>query len=408
MEKTTEKNAWIFWLPAATFIFFQFILQVFPSVTLDELGGAFHANLIQIGNMSSLFYYAFAISLIPIGITMDRFSISKILTYSIWTCSLGSLIFAISHSLFEASIGRIMMGIGGSAAFVGTMRIVAMCFPSKSIGLASGFTIASAMLGAILGQTFVSYLVKYFGWRETMGIIVAFGILLGLIILFVAKKLPEHIKNSSSNNIKTDLFTIIGCASTWKPALYASLIYIPLPVFAGLWGIPFFFNVYHFSHEFSALACAFVWLGMGFGSPTLGWLSDQFYKRRDLMLLSSLLVTAISIIILTRVVTNQALILFFMFAQGFFCGAYSLAFSTLRSVTPVNISGLAVAFVMTVVMIVIAVATQLIGFILYIIKMHPIFNIGITNNQYQIATLIMPILVFVAYFVAKLLPKHAG
>ena len=70
---TTDKNIWLLWLPAASFILFQFILQVFPGVALEGLETSFNANIIQIGNMSALFYYAFAVSLIPVGILMVIF-----------------------------------------------------------------------------------------------------------------------------------------------------------------------------------------------------------------------------------------------------------------------------------------------------------------------------------------------
>jgi MFS family permease len=407
MNMTSNKSIWLTWLPAASFIFFQFILQVFPSVILEDLEQAFRVNLVQIGNMSALFYYAFAFSLIPVGILMDRFSIQKTLTFSIWLCSLGSFIFAISYSLEEASFARILMGIGGSAAFVGTMRLVAICFPLEKIGLASGLTVASAMIGAIVGQTVLGHIINIIGWRASLWIVTLLGILIGFSIIIIMKGLEKNKTTNSKNNIWQDLYSVVGNTKNWSPALYASLIYIPLPVFAGLWGVPFFYNVYHFSHIFSAFLCSFVWLGMGIGSPILGLISDRFNNRRTLMIWCPWLVSIITIIILYGVITNKLFVILLMLFMGFFCGAYSLSFSELRSIVSTKVSGTAVAFVMTIVMVMIAAITQVIGLSLNVIKAHQ-FNFASLNTlsgQYQLAATVIPILVFSSYFLARLLMK---
>lgn len=407
MEKRTRashRSPWVIWLPAALFIFYQFALQVFPSAALQHLEKTFNANVVQISNVSSLFYYSFAGSLLPIGFLMDRFSIRKMLTCCVLFCAIGSFIFAWSSSLFMAGIGRALMGVGGASAFVGTLKLVSVWFPLNRKGLVSGLTVGSAMVGAIMGQSVIVEFIDLIGWRMSLVCMGIIGLALAFLVFYFVEDPSSGSGEIKKTNFKEDILLVLGNLENWKLAVYAGLIYIPLPVFAGLWAMPYFKNVYDIQNTEGAFLCGFVWLGMAVGSPLLGLLSDKLNNHIFTMKICAFFVFSLAIFAFYGRSVNTMSLGISLFFLGFFCGAYSLVFSTLRSINPTKVSGISVSFAMVIVMTIVAVVTQLVGVFLHFTSK----NIGIvySASEYKSAILIIPILLLISTTVAIFFKKN--
>src|SRR5581483_7062273 len=67
---------------------------------------------------------------------------------------------------------------------------------------------------------------------------------------------------------------------TWITGAYAFSIWTPIAVFAALWGVAFLQVKYHISVIMASSLCSMIWLGIGVGSPLLGWVSDRFASRK--------------------------------------------------------------------------------------------------------------------------------
>ena len=370
------KYAWIYWGLPAFFVFYQFVLQVFPGACLLELSMYFHVSKIQVGQMSSLFYYAFAIGLIPTGFFIDQIGPRKCLALGEIICAIGCLIFAFSHIWLGACVGRLIMGLGSSSAFAGTLKLISIWFNIEKNGLMSGLTVAIAMLGAMFGQTLLVYLVHNSGLQIviiSMGLI---GCVFGLLIYFT-------IKDSKLNNkgeFLSNLYDVIKNKDLWISALFAALIYLPLPVFAGIWAVPFFSYNYNINVSDASKVCSYAWLGMALGNPFFGFLIDRFFNKKIIMVFGILGGTVFFSIILYINWFSENSIKYVLFLLGFFCGSYSVAFSVIRELKIANSNGLSVSFAMAIVMILSAVTSQLIGYLLLI-----------TSNNYKSAFTTIPI-----------------
>lgn len=399
-------KAWFSWLLTIIFTFYQFSLQVSPSVMLQVMEKTYHTNVSEIGSISSAFYYAFAIMLLPVGWLMDRYNKKFLFALGILFCVVGCLIIAFSDSLFQGYLGRVFMGMGGSFAFVGTMRLVSTLFPKEIAGVLSGLTIASAMLGAIFGQDILYLLVNTLGWRSTLIYLSAFGLILSVLILAFLQSDSKTETTHNSFSIFASLSEIMKVKDNWKAGLYAGLIYIPLPTFAGLWAAPFLTHVYPVNYAQALGAASLTWVGMAFGSPLLGWLLDRFNKPRMLMMLSAVMVSFLFLMLVFKLNASSIYLHIAFFLIGFFCGAYSFSFVILRQVNESKNSALSVGFVMTIVMIVTATATEIIGFILNIFNNSQIFIEQNYAAEYKSAILIIPMLVFISFVASFKLPKE--
>ena len=73
---------------------------------------------------------------------------------------------------------ELLMGLAGSFAFIGAFKIALVWFPPSMLGLLTGLTQCSGMLGAAVGEGPMSTIAVFLGWR---GYIFSIGI--GMFIL---------------------------------------------------------------------------------------------------------------------------------------------------------------------------------------------------------------------------------
>lgn len=399
-------KAWFSWLLAATFIFYQFSLQVSPSVMLQAMEKTYHTNISGIGSISSAFYYAFAVMLLPVGWLLDRYNKKILFSLGISLCVAGCLVIASSDSFFQGYLGRVLMGMGGSFAFVGTMRLVATLFPKEMAGILSGLTVASAMLGALFGQDILYLISNHFGWRTTLVYLSIFGLILSVLILSL---LQGDSKTESAHNklsMIASLAEITKIKDNWKAGLYAGLIYISLPTFAGLWASPFLTHVYSISYAQALTSSSLIWLGMAIGSPLFGCLSDKFNKPRMFMIINSVMISFLYLLLVFKLSTSIIILHILFFLIGFSSGAYSLSFVVLRRVNEAKNSALSVGFVMMIVMIVTATTTELIGFILNMLKNNWGFVGQNYSSEYRATVFIIPVLIISSLIVSFRLLKE--
>ena len=101
-EKTSNtKMAWLVTLTAALFFFYEFIqMNLFNTINM-ELREAFNLNAEQLGTLFSMYFYANAICLFPVGNMLDRYSTKKLLLFAVSICTIGTFMFALVISLIN-------------------------------------------------------------------------------------------------------------------------------------------------------------------------------------------------------------------------------------------------------------------------------------------------------------------
>ncbi len=124
-------RSYVMWSSAACFYFYEWLLNVSPSVMRPELASAFRVEATQLGILAGIFFWAYTLLQIPGGVLLDRLGPRRLLTWAAFFCALGSLLFAHADVLMVALLGRLLMGVGASFAAIGCMKVAADWFPLK-------------------------------------------------------------------------------------------------------------------------------------------------------------------------------------------------------------------------------------------------------------------------------------
>lgn len=357
-QLATQKTALIGWIICslgAVFYCYEYLLRIQPSVIVPELMRQFHISADRFSVLISLYYLAYTPMQAVVGVITDLYGPRYILTFAVFVCALGSFFFGIADSLYLASIGRFLVGLGSAFAFVSALKLASIWLPLNRFALFAGLVTALGMIGGMLGNIGLTHLVALVGWQETIYATTLLGIILIPIIWFVIR--DKNTKSQQPRVVKTayrdtfsGLLVMLSNRQAWIAGLIGCVLYMSLSVFAELWGIPFLRVAYHLNANQAAFANSAIFLGWLVGAPFTGWVSDRMRKRR-LPLLLGCLCSAIAIAWVIYVPTMPYfLLLTLLFLFGVFSSIEVVCFAVGRESSPPHVAGAAVSFVNLLVM----------------------------------------------------------
>lgn len=400
-------NPWVVCLIAASFFFYQFIQITMFNILKPELIIEFNADPAILSFISALYFYGTVLFLIPAGIMLDSISTRTIILATMSLSLLGLLIFASATSIFNAGVGRFLIGIsGGPFCFLCSMRLAARWFPEQRLAFVTGVIVAMAMLGGMVAQLPFSLLVAGIGWRMAMYVDLGLGVLLlGLMYLYVFDYPPgkKHEYEQQMAYYRTAGFVhglkvVIFKAQNWNCGLFASLLNLPILVFGALWGFMYVSQIFNLPRLEASSACTMLFFGMLIGGPIFGRISDKILVRKTPMFAGLLLCfTAISVLLLA---SNLGFfgVATLMFLIGLGSSAQVLAYPTVTDSNPAALAGSALGLTSTLIMAGGAIIQPAVG---WLIEYHwdglmesgmPIFS----YKNYNFAFWSMPIAIVVA------------
>ncbi len=328
------------------FLFFEMAVQVSPSVMATQLMQDLNIGAFGLGLMSGVYFYSYTAMQIPSGVLFDKYNPRIIITLAILICTLGTLLFSFANGIFMGSIARLLMGTGSAFAFVAVLVVTADLFKAKYFAMMTGITQMLAAFGAMAGQMPISFLVNMVGWRHTLWILVAIGLMLTMIVWKLLKyEKQSHIEHTvnTNMNIKANLIKIISDRQTWYIALYACLLWAPMSSFASLWGVPFLVSADHLGQTAAAFLCSFMWLGLALASPLLGMLSTAMNKRVTPLTISAL-IGAVSFGLILESHFSFVMLGALLFLAGAACSGQALSFTLVKENNASSVKATAIAF----------------------------------------------------------------
>lgn len=362
-------RAWFIWFVAALFYLYEFNLRNMASIMEHALQQAFSADAAHIGSAIGAYDIAYAPMQIVVGLLMDRFGAKKLLTIACAVCAGGTFVFANADGLTMIAVGRFMMGVGSSFAFVGALYLATVWFPARQIALLAGFTTALGMVGAILNQP-LSYVVKEYDWRVASTGLAWAGAGLTLIIFFLIPKPPEWIENTLKEQKEKSgsgllfwarLRSVLSNPQVWLISLVAMTLYIPLSAFGELWGDEYIMSLCNTDMETAASIMSMVFIGWGIGGPIAGWVSDYTASRRVPLIIGSLLLFIIITVFISLPSAPVWLGMLLLILMGICASPQVICFAAAIEVSPRFSRGTAAAIVNMVVMIFESIFQPLVG-----------------------------------------------
>ena len=335
---------------SSCFLFYKFLMQVFPSIITNQMMHDFSIGGTELGNLAAAFFYTYLVTQLFVGILLDKISIRILSSSAIFISAIGMYFFAFSQNIEQAVLSRCIMGIGAAFATISYIKLTANWFSASQFAFVSGFLATAAMIGAIFGQAPLSWMVTKIGWRSAIEVCAYGGACVALVFLVVVKTRPNKtsVANSSTKKIYfSDIMAILKSKQNWLLTLYSGVSFAPVIVFGGLWGDPFISQAYEISMTQSAFLVSLIFVGLAFGGPILGYLSDKYNTRKQVLLYGAIvsLISSILIIYVNNMpfgVLGALLTLF-----GFSTGSLLLCFAIGKESNPIHLAATVMSLINT-------------------------------------------------------------
>jgi sugar phosphate permease len=329
--------------------------RIAPAVLAKDLMATFAATGVEVATMAALYLYAFAAMQFAVGGAVDAWGPRRAVAAGAVVMAIGGALFATAHSLPVAYGARVIVGAGASVVFIGILKQVGAWFRPDEFGTWSGLTQVAGNLGGLLAAAPLALVVSVAGWRATFSGVAIVSLILAGLCLAVVRDRPEDAGfppplprgPTPKMSVAQGYRSVWGNRRTWPMFLIFFCQYGTLISFSGLWAVPWMRDVYGMSPKESAEIVSLVGIGVVFGAPSAGFLSDRVFRARRLpYILFTLVYTAVwAAIAIPAGGPPRALLGPLCFLVGLTASCFTLTWVLAREVNPPRFSGIATATV---------------------------------------------------------------
>lgn len=408
-----QGRAILLWIVVSLLMVLHFFLLLSVGVITSDLRLALNLTALQLSFLSSSYLYIYLILQTPAGILLDEFGPRKILTIGTLVAATGCWIFAGSENLYLSILARILTGGGLAFVFVASIQLASRWFAKRYFGMMIGFSEASGMLGAIIGNMLLALFINRIGWRESFELAALFGLVLAVASWICIRDYPEGFKVSARSKLTIHkVWSIIKVLSRepqiWLQSAYIALMYESITVFCGLWANPFLRKAFNLELDQSTLSCCLVLAGIGIGSPIAGVVCETDKRRAKCIIGCSIAMFIIMCAILYIPHMPYWMINVLMFALGVSGSSLILSFAIVSDVAPEGAKSTSVGLTNSISLSTAVIFQPIIGWILNILSNKKSSD-GLeyySANDFRIALTLLPIMIAIAFFVALVINKH--
>ena len=356
---TLRAARWMIVVVPASLYFFSYFHRVAPAVVAEDLMRAFAITAATLGTLAAVYPYVFAGMALVGGGLADTLGPRWTMALGGATMAAGAALFGIAPSFAVAFAGRLLVGLGASVILIAWLSLAAEWFRPDEFGTISGWTQLVGNLGALVASAPLALLVEAAGWRTTFGLIGGVTFVLAVVALVLVRDRPEAmglppvspergaLRTPSLREVLASVRAVVGNRRTWPPILAAGGAYTGFITFLGLWGVPYLTQVYGLTRIEAANLLALLPIGLGVGSPLVGWLSDRWLglRRLPMVLLIALYAACwIPLVLPAGAPLPVALLAPFFLMMGLTAAGLILVWSCVREVNDPARVGVAVGF----------------------------------------------------------------
>ena len=414
-EKEHLALAWLVTLTASFFFFYAFIqLNLFNAIDV-HLMQSFQLNAAELGQLSSLYFYANALLLFPAGILLDRYSTRKILLFAVVLTTVGTFLFGLADLYLVAAIGRFMVGAGAAFCFLSCIRIATRWFPPNKMAFVTGIIVTMAMIGGLVAQTPMALLSEMIGWRQAVLLDAGLGVVVLIAVALFVQDYPpnSHAKfEAQQTQLKSlgfwkSIRLVLLNPQNWFGGIYTALLNLPVFLLGALWGIHYLMQAHHVSLLQASYATTLLFVGVIVGSPFFGWMSDHMGRRVLPMIIGAIASLAVMLALMYIPDLSLGAILFLFFLIGFVTSSQVLSYPAVAELNPITLTSTAMSVISFTIMFSGVVFQPLFGWLMELHWDHSLVD-GVpayAPSDMLNAMMIMPIAFIIGFFISLMMKE---
>lgn len=340
---------WLIFIIACSLFFLSQFYRVSNAVIAPQLLADLSIDTRGLGLISASFFYAFALTQIPISLLLDKVGPRSMMTTLSTIGIFGAVIFSGADSFTLGVAGRVLLGIGMSCNLMGSYKLLTLWFSPRTFATLAGLVVALGTAGNMIATTPLVIMVEQMGWRSSFQLIAVINLILTVLFYMIVRDRPsESIPGSSPAQMDIqqalgNLRKLFAQKDYWIISLATFARYGIFAAFQALWAGPYLMEVMGYSALTTGNLILLLNVGMIIGAPCWGAVSDRLFNTRKWIIVAGSISIFLALIILALIPPGTPLSvlapLFFCF--GFFNATGLLMYPHIKELVPPEMSGAA-------------------------------------------------------------------
>jgi sugar phosphate permease len=334
-------RAWAVFILASLAFFLSQFYRAANAVISPELLVDLSLDTEGLGLLSASFFYAFAITQIPISLLLDRVGPRRMMSALMLVGIAGAILFSMANDLTSGIAARVLMGAGMACNLMGTLKLLTLWFSPRRFATLSGAVFAVGALGNMAATSPFVLLAGKTGWRLSFQAIAALNLLIVMLFFRIVREKPSSTP-LKGETISADLRLLLRQRTFWIISASTMVSYGVFAAFQTLWAGPFLIEAMGLTPLRAGHLIFLMNLGTIPGGPAWGYLSDRLRTRKWIVAGGQGMVFLLTLMMIrVRPDTRVALFAMLFFSFGFFRTTGSLMYAHIKESMPIRMAGTA-------------------------------------------------------------------
>ncbi len=342
-------HRWLIFTISSSLFFLSQFYRVSNAVIAPQLLNDLLIDTKSLGLLSASFFYAFALTQIPIGLLLDKIGPRSMMTALSAMGIFGAVIFSWADSMTLGVTGRVLLGVGMACNLMGTYKLLTLWFSPKAFATLAGIVVALGTAGNMLATTPLVILVNQFGWRSSFQLIAVINFILIFLFYIIVRDRPPQgdsdfpVASMNTRQAFGNIQKLFKQKDFWIISFATFARYGIFAAFQALWAGPYLMEVMGYSALTTGNLILLLNVGMISGAPCWGILSDRLFNTRKWVIIAGSIAIVLTIIILAIIPlgTPLSLVSLLFFCFGFFNATGLLMYPHIKELMPLEMSGTA-------------------------------------------------------------------
>ncbi len=343
------RKRWLIFTISSSLFFLSQFYRVSNAVIAPQLLNDLLIDTRGLGLLSASFFYAFALTQIPIGLLLDKIGPRSMMTALSAMGIFGAVIFSWADSMTLGVTGRVLLGVGMACNLMGTYKLLTLWFSPKAFATLAGIVVALGTAGNMLATTPLVILVNQFGWRSSFQLIAVINFILIFLFYIIVRDRPPQgdsdfpVASMNTRQAFGNIQKLFKQKDFWIISFATFARYGIFAAFQALWAGPYLMEVMGYSALTTGNLILLLNVGMISGAPCWGILSDRLFNTRKWVIIAGSIAIVLTIIILAIIPlgTPLSLVSLLFFCFGFFNATGLLMYPHIKELMPLEMSGTA-------------------------------------------------------------------
>jgi MFS family permease len=205
----------------------------------------------EVGLLSSVYFFTFALVQIPLGMALDRFGPRVCLVLGAAITVVGAMVFALAPTPAVLILGRALLGLGTAGSLVASLAVYARRFPPDRFATLTGLQVGIGTIGNLIATAPLAFSTAAIGWRNSFIVVAAFTFVIGALIAVVVKDdgRPVASRGETLRESLAGIAAVMRTPSVGRLFVLNLVNYSTFGLVVGLWGGPYLTHIYGYSLE---------------------------------------------------------------------------------------------------------------------------------------------------------------